>query len=342
MRALEARYYRDPALFAAQADRIFAPSWQVLDPHLTRPDKQLRPFTLLPGMLDEPLLRTPWALLSNVCTHRAALLVDRECEHRLIRCPYHGRRFSLAGRCEAAPGFEDVEGFPSAAEHLPELPLMELGPLHFTSLSPRRSFAELKAGLQPWIGDLLDRPGLQLLREDDHPIAANWALYVENYLEGLHLPFVHPGLSGGLNLPAYRHEILPVGTLQIGIAKDGEDTLVLSPDHPLHGQPVRALWFWLWPNTMLNVYPWGLSINRVEPRGVDESVVRYHTWVFNPFGSRRDVSLVSTTESEDQQIVRRVQAGICSRLYRPGRLSPAHEAGVAELGRRLREALKGA
>ena len=45
---------------------------------------------------------------------------------------------------------------------------------------------------------------------------ANWALYVENYLEGLHIPFIHPGLNAKLDWKSYRYESFANGTLQVG------------------------------------------------------------------------------------------------------------------------------
>lgn len=332
------RRLQDPAAHRRSAV-LFRSSWQLLDPHLLEEGPELRPFVMLPGLLDEPLVRTPWALLPNVCTHRGATLIDGPCQRRSLRCPYHGRRFSLAGRCEAAPGFEEVEGFPAAKDHLPELDVAEWGPLRFASVDPVTSFEDIRAELEPWIGHLLERPGQVLLREEDFPLSANWALYVENYLEGLHLPFVHPGLSRQLSLPGYRYETLGCGTLQIGTASAEEQCLELPEGHPLEGERIRALYVWLWPNTMINVYPWGLSMNRVEPRAADETVVRYHTWVFDHIGSRKDVGAVAQTEAEDQQVVRRVQAGMRSSLVGPGTLHPQHEAGVMDFRRRLAGAL---
>jgi hypothetical protein len=52
-------FYTDPRAFAAVRERVFARSW-----HLVGHERELaaagarRPFTLLPGLLDEPLLLT--------------------------------------------------------------------------------------------------------------------------------------------------------------------------------------------------------------------------------------------------------------------------------------------
>ncbi|MFT5586021.1 MAG: choline monooxygenase [Cognaticolwellia sp.] len=333
------RKLQDPEMHT-RSRGLFRQSWQLLDPHLVEEGPELRPFVMLPGLLNEPLVRTPWALLPNVCTHRGSTLIELPCQQRSLRCPYHGRRFSLAGRCEAAPGFEQVEGFPSKRDHLSEIAVEEWGPLRFASVDPMTSFEDIRAELDPWIGELVERPGQVLLREEEHHISANWALYIENYLEGLHLPFVHPDLSRSLSLPQYSYETLKCGTLQVGAASADQACLDLPEGHPLGGQRIRALYVWLWPNTMINVYPWGLSMNRVEPRSADEMVVRYHTWVLDHISSRQDVSAVAQTEAEDQQIVRRVQAGMRSSLVGPGTLHPEHEVGVKVFRERLGAALR--
>jgi hypothetical protein len=42
---------------------------------------------------------------------------------------------------------------------------------------------------------------------------------------------------------------------------------------------VGAYWVWLFPATMLNLYPWGLSVNVVQPLGPSRTRVRYLTLV---------------------------------------------------------------
>lgn len=43
---------------------------------------------------------------------------------------------------------------------------------------------------------------------------------------------------------------------------------------------VAAYYWWLFPNTMLNFYPWGLSVNVVRPLGVDRTKVSFLTYVW--------------------------------------------------------------
>jgi choline monooxygenase len=344
-----ASFYLDPRAYELQKERVFARGW------LWAGERQqvlrgacLQPWTLLPGCLDEPLLfarDTAGELrcLSNVCTHRGAVLLDEPGDRNAIRCRYHGRCFDLQGNFVSMPGFEGVEGFPSPADDLARVPLAGFGPFLFASLAPQVPFDE-------WIGPLRERLGWldpDKLRFDpgtsrDYDVPAHWALYVENFLEGFHVPFVHEALAGVLDWGAYRTETFAWGSLQVGIAAAGERALPLPEGHRDAATRVAAYWFHLWPATLVNVYPWGISLNVLEPLAIDRTRVRFLSFV-------RDASLraegagadLHRVELEDEAVVGLVQRGIRARLYRRGRYSPAHETGVHHFHRLLAAALGG-
>src|SRR2546430_9958449 len=99
----------------------------------------------------------------------------------------------------------------------------------------------------------------------DYVINAHWALYVENYLEGFHIPFVHAGLNRVVDYGSYADELFRYATLQLALAKEGEAAFDLPPGAPGHARRIAAHYAWIFPNLMLNFYPWGLSVNRVVP-----------------------------------------------------------------------------
>ena len=329
--------YRDRELHARIVERVFARSWQLAPDAALVPDGTLAPFTLLPGTLDDPLLLVRQGAelrcLSNVCTHRGAILCDEPCAATTLRCRYHGRRFALDGTLTHAPEFEGAADFPSARDHLPVLPTARFGPLVLTSLGPSHDAEVLLAPVRARLGALpLDALVLDGDSVRDYDVAANWMLYVDNYLEGLHIPFVHPSLSQALDFGAYRTELDARGATQVGVARRGEDAFA--------GSDVAAWYFWLFPNLMLNFYPWGLSLNVVMPAGVDAMRVHYRAYVFDP--SRREAgagSGLDRVEHEDEAVVESVQRGLQSRLYTRGRYSPSREAGVHHFHRLLCAAL---
>ena len=345
---LEGRFYRDPALFEAAADRIWAKAWHyVEDAADLSVAGYAHPFTLLPGVLDEPLLIANDAegrrrCLSNVCTHRGKIIVEAPGPARQLSCGYHGRCFRLDGTFKSMPAFEEAADFPSEADHLPALPLEEWLGLLFTSLEPYADFREAVAPIQERVGFLpLDE--LQFMEEgsQDHLVKAHWALYCDNYLEGFHVPFVHPALNTALDFGAYDYETFDWCNLQIGIAKPEEPAFDLPEGHPDYGRRVYAYYFFLFPNLMFNFYPWGLSLNVVEPLSIGETRVRFRSYAFPGTALNRAANNIDQTELEDEAVVESVQKGIQSRLYKRGRFSPKMERCVHHFHQLVDQAMRG-
>jgi choline monooxygenase len=346
---MPSRFYANAELFERQRERVFAKSWQLAgDLSKVKVPGQVYPFTLLEGMLGQPLVLTrdredKLHCLSNVCTHRGTIVCEGEGVETGLRCRYHGRRFGLDGKFQFMPEFEQAEGFPSERDNLPRLPLESWGPLLFTSLDPAVPFAK-------WIGDVEKRCGWLPLRDAvldpsrarDYAVRANWALYVENYLEGFHIPYVHAGLAGALDYGEYRTELFEHSNLQLGVASGTEAVFAPPKDSPDHGKAIAAYYWWLYPNTMLNLYPWGISVNVVRPLAIDRTRVSFLPFVWD--ASKLDQGAgagLDRVEREDEAIVESVQVGMGSRLYERGRYSPTREQGVHQFQRMLVGALGG-
>lgn len=345
-RTLPAAAYSDEGFFARVRERVFARSWQMVgDADRMRTPGQTLPVSFCEGLLDEPLLLTRdredrLHCLSNVCTHRGALVCGAGGVESVLRCRYHGRRFRLDGSFLSMPEFDGVEGFPSADDDLPRLPLERWGKLLFTSLEPAFPFAELTVELDARVGWLpVDEAVFDPDRSRDYLVSANWALYCDNYLEGFHIPYVHASLTGAVDYDSYRSELFRWSNLQVARAAGGEDGVEPPPGHPEAGERIAAWYFWLFPNLMLNVYPWGISVNVVKPLAVDRTRVSFLTWVWDPERLDRGASAdLDRVEREDEVIVESVQRGISGRLYDRGRYSPAREQGVHHFHRLLTQA----
>ncbi len=335
--------YADPGVFELQRERVFAPSWQfVTDTARVRVPGQVHPFTLLEGVLDDALLFTRdredrLHCLSNVCTHRGHRVCEGEGVETVLRCRYHGRRFGLDGRFQFMPEFEEAKNFPSPADDLPRVAHGAWGPFLFASLKPAAPLDQVLAPLRERCAGLpLDQVSFDSTRSRDYRVRANWALYCDNYLEGFHIPYVHAELSEAIDYGEYRTELFPWGSLQVGVAKGGEAAIDLPKSSVDHGRRIAAYWFWVYPNTMFNVYPWGVSINVVHPLAVDLTRVAYLTYVWD--ASRIDGGAggaLDRVEREDEAIVESVQIGLRSRLYNRGRYSPTREQGVHHFHRLL-------
>jgi choline monooxygenase len=335
-KTLDTDYYTSAEHFNASKEKIFAQSWQFIgDTELAAENGSAYPFTLLEHYIDEPLLLTrdkegKLRCMSNVCTHRGNIVIDKPCKLDHLRCRYHGRLFELNGKFHSMPEFKEVENFPTEADNLHNLPLFQWGKLLFTSLNPVIKPEE-------FFGEMMQRidwyPVSQLQccpeRSKDYTVKANWALYCENYLEGFHIPFVHPGLNHVLDFGEYTTEVFRYSNLQLGIGKIGEPCFNLPRSSPDHGKHVSVYYFWVFPNMMFNFYPWGLSVNVVQPVNESECKVSFHTYMLDEGMAGKGAGAgLDSVELEDEEIVERVQKGIRSRFYTHGRYSVKREQGT--------------
>jgi choline monooxygenase len=342
---LPTEFYLDQAHFETAREKIFARSWQFVgDTDQVKENGWVTPVNLLEQYIDEPLLLSrdkDGALhcLSNVCTHRGNLVVERPCKLNDIRCKYHGRRFNLDGKFLSMPEFKEVENFPSAEDNLSQLPLYRWAKWLFTSLSataPAETFLREMIQRVGWMPfqDFHFRPELSR----DYIVEANWALYCENYLEGFHIPFVHAGLNAVIDYGNYTTELYRYGVLQLGLAKDEDIAFDLPETSPDYGKHVAGYYFWIFPNIMFNFYPWGLSINIVKPLSLARTKVSFLSYVWDENKLRQGAGAnLHQVEMEDEDVVQHVQKGIRSRFYKHGRYSVKRETGTHHFHRLISE-----
>lgn len=343
-----AEFYLDAELYERSKERVFARTWQfITDETQVKVPGQVFPFTLLDGCLDEPLLLTrdrddQLHCLSNVCTHRGNLVVEGSGNMNTLRCRYHGRRFGLDGSFQHMPEFEGVEGFPAPCDNLAQAPFGQWQNLLFASLDPVAPLSEVFAPMMDRVGWLpLREFRYDASRAREYMVKAHWALYIDNYLEGFHIPYIHAALNAGLVYDDYATEVYRYGNLQLGVGKDGEDAFDLPESSPDFGKTVAAYYFWFFPNLMFNFYPWGLSINVVRPLAPDLMKVQFIPYVWREErlgrGAGGDLDRV---EREDEAVVEMVQRGMKSRLYSRGRYSVKREQNTHQFHRLLQEFLQ--
>ena len=275
----------------------------------------------------------------NVCRHRAGPLA--QCDGRgakSLRCRYHGWTYGLDGQLRSASEMAEAEGFDIRDIRLPALPVAVWRGLVFATPNAAASppFAELINGIDARLGSdhpLQDYGGHHQAAYD---IDCNWKVYVDNYLEGYHVPHIHPALNRLLDYRSYRTETARWHSLQWS---------PLESTPGLYGDG-EALYYWLWPNTMLNLLPSRLQTNRVIPLGVDRCRVTFDTYYLEPDSpasvERReaDIAFSDEVQVEDIRICEDVQRGLASGSYVAGRLNPLRESGVHHFHELLRAAYR--
>jgi choline monooxygenase len=331
---LPAALYTDAAVFKAERERIFSATWQVVGRH----DQVAKPgdfFTT--EVAGEPLLivRDAGGKLRgfyNVCRHRAGPPAEGCGNRKLFRCGYHGWTYGLDGSLISATEIEGVEGFRSEDFALAAVRTEEWFNFIFVNLDSearplRESLGELATQAEKF-----PFSRMKLFERRTYDMKCNWKTYVDNYLEGYHLPSVHPGLNRELDYNAYvvepyaRHvrQFSPIRGAQPGDAtprRYQETSADLTTDY-----------FWIFPNWMLNCYPDNISLNVVLPVEPERSLAIFEWYLpeseHSSPAAKASVEFSHQIQIEDVGICEVVQKNLHSRSYSRGRFSVKQEKGV--------------
>ncbi len=343
---IPARLYVDPVWAELERERIFARTWQLV----ARTEQLQRTGDYVVVEIageSVVLLRDGDALRGyhNVCLHRAGPVAQGCGRRQTMQCRYHGWTYSLQGELLRAPEMEGTDGFRPADFRLHPVQVATWGPLVFATL-------DLKAPpLAHYLEDIPQRAerfradGMRWVMRRDYEVACNWKVYVDNYLEGYHVPVVHPGLHKELDYDAYRVEPHRYYSLQHAplrpVQGDAAERMYVSDDPSADAQ-----YYWLFPNMMLNVYLGTMQTNVVLPLAPDRTRVVFEWYATEPpadpatdptWMKLTDVSHL--VQKEDEEICEVVQKNLRSRVYDRGRYSAKRENGVHHFHALLHEFL---
>lgn len=337
---LPARWYTDPAFLSLETDLIFAKTWQPVG----RAEMVLRPgdfFTC--ELAGEPLVITrdkSGALRGfyNVCRHRAGPVASGKGNRKSLQCRYHGWTYGLDGRLLTAPEFEGVANWHKEAVCLTAVRVAEWGPFIMACLN------EAAPPLDAVLGDIarevaakkIPMASMSLIERRDYTINCNWKVYIDNYLEGYHIPIAHPGLFREIDYDQYRVETFPTYSKQHAPMRPASAVASLDRDRRFLRTEAEeeALYYWVFPNFMLNFYPDNLQINIILPLAHDKTLTIFE-WYFEQPGTgggwesmQNSIAFSDQVQQEDIVICETVQKGLQSRSYDVGRFSVQRENGV--------------
>jgi choline monooxygenase len=326
-----AAFYTDPVRLVRELATVFTRSWQYVGhtAQLARPGDFFTTRSAREPLVfvnDGGVIRG----FFNVCRHRAGPLALGCGNAARLVCRYHGWTYSLQGQLLRAPEMEGAQHFEPANIHLEPVAVHVLGPLIFAALDASTPPFD---GFHPRLADECAPYQLARLRHvmtRDYPVAANWKLYVDNFLEGYHLPQVHPALGREIDYKSYATELATHRVLQHAPVRPDTGSLYT----PVAGEPA-ARYYWLFPNLMLSFYERQLQVNVVIPDGVDRTVVRFDWFALDagPEHGEQErfrtlVEFSDLVQAEDAGICQVLQGNVQSSAYRSGPYCPAREAGV--------------
>jgi Rieske 2Fe-2S family protein len=360
--ALHPRFYTAQDVYEQEQAAVFDRSWQLVchESELAAPGDRL---VATVGRHEVIVVRTKDGSLAahrNVCRHRAARLVDGPGNAAAFRCPYHGWTYHLDGKLVGAPENRLIPCLDKAKLGLlPARADVFLG-FVFVSLDlDAVPLGEQAPEMEKRFGRYFS-PGLYpITKYRIHQVAeaevqhANWKVAADNYLEGYHVPVAHPALMRLLDYKRYTVELEhPYALFEVPLrdkpSANWTERLYqwtvtrmpgLTPDDD-------GIWryLFLYPNTMLEMYPDMVLAWTIVPRAVDRVAVpgacygRAGQGLRTRIAQRLNIRIGDITNVEDRDLVARVQRGLATPGYEMGPLS-VREGAVAWFADRIRSDL---
>jgi len=329
-------WYTDARVFQLEQQTVFTRSWQVA----ARLDQLKQPGDYVTtDIAGEPVVIVRGSDhqirgFFNVCSHHAAaVMTEHEGHANQMRCPYHGWTYSLEGQLKGTPDFNDVCDFDRSQNGLRpiEIAVWEKWILARIDGEQRPppdgdEAPVFEARLNQEIAGL-NLAELKWFERRRYVLNCNWKVFVDNYLDGgYHVPHLHKGLDSVLDYSHY--------TIENGERYCRQSSPMVSKDDEVGAvrAGTRALYYWLYPNFMLNYYDGVLDTNLVRPITIDRTEVIFDFYFADTSAAARQRNLQSMNvgeriQEEDVDICESVQRGLNSRAYQAGRLSVRREAG---------------
>ncbi len=198
MRNLEARQYTDPDIYAADVDRIFARTWQLVGPASLLVARGDYIATEVAGQ-KVFVIRASDGIRAfrNVCRHRGArLLPEGVGRCATIRCPYHQWVWGEDGSLLAVPWWGDDADFDKSKWALDSIQWEIWRGLLFVAIDPAETLMSQLGALTP---EISAEPieNYAWVHEARLIFGANWKIYTDNFVEGYHIPGIHPAFNPG-------------------------------------------------------------------------------------------------------------------------------------------------
>lgn len=325
---IPSRWYTDAAFHELDKQAVFSRTWHGIG-HVSRLQ---HPGDYIIGTVAENpviIVRGQEGTLRgfyNVCRHRGGPLAMEDGCGKVLQCKYHGWTYLLDGSLRGTPKFDRTELFDKKDYGLVPVNVDVWEGLVFANIDLQ---AETVGTFFKGIPERISPISLtkkKFYRRITYNVRCNWKVYVDNYLEGYHLPFVHPELCSLLDFQQYITETYDWYSFQYSpIQQEGN----------IYGDAGEmAYYYFVWPNFMLNILPDRLQTNLVLPDGHARCTVLfdyYYDDVESEAARARaeaDIEYSHKIQLEDIEICEHVQKGLQSDAYDKGRFSVEFENAV--------------
>ena len=324
---LSSSWYQDKEIFALEKKNIFSKSWHLLGSINQVPNKG---DYVAKTINDQPIILTrdnnnTLNTFYNVCQHRGCILLEHEGNSKQIKCGYHGWTYELSGDLRTARGFD---------KELLDFKKYQLKPIkHYIWMDQifikfndddnnnlKKTLRKIEKIIEP-----LNFSEYKYRKRDTYKIKCNWKVYMDNYLEGFHIPLVHPKLNTVINYKSYETQTFDDFSMQWCFLNPDSSPYKNSEDNN------KAYYFTIYPNILFNIAPGRLQTNTIEP--IDEQncnvIFDYYFKDVSEKKIKEDIVFSEEVQNEDIYICEKVQKGLKSNGFNQGIFSEKYEIGVS-------------
>jgi len=253
----------------------------------------------------------------NACRHRGMQVAAGSGKSSVFVCGYHGWAYQLDGSLSHVPHESGFPGLDRACHGLVPVPAREQDGLVYVVQQPTPGCWDALADIPRII-----EPDQQILKSSQYTVEANWKVFAEGFIEGLHIKPTHP------------ETFYPFGYDNLNVVETyGRNSRITYPfqrieklrELPPQERRVDGRLTYvhnLFPNVMIAILSHFTTVVVLDPQGTDRTYAS--SWTLTNRGkldsqqaredAQRDAQFVNNTGAkEDQQVVEAIQRGIASR-----------------------------
>ena len=295
----------------------------------------------------------------NVCSHRATKLlgeVSGNCNER-ITCPYHAWGYNLAGKLSKVPYEDKFIDFDKSEHNLKAVEMEIFQGFIFVRIIPSGG-PSVADQFKPYIEEIknyrLDEME-PLGRITMRPRSVNWKQIADNYVDALHIPVAHPGLSALVG-KSYGLEVSSNNGVIHKMWGDGRkirksnlsnrlyDHFLPNMDHLDKDKQRYWLYYRLWPNLAFDIYPEQMDFMQFIPINSTTTMIREIAYALPD--NRREVKAARylnwrinrQVNNEDTKLINFVQEGMETDRFESGPLASS-EVCIIDSANKIRAAI---
>ena len=295
----------------------------------------------------------------NFCSHRGTKLIDETsgtCKGK-ITCPYHAWGYDFNGNLIKVPYENQFIDFNKNEHKLKSVEMEIFQGFIFVKLI-KSDVPTVNSQFAPYLDEISQYKLNEmepLGRITMRPRNVNWKQIADNYVDALHIPVAHPGLSGLVG-KSYGVEVSPNNGYIHKMWGDGKNSRENNLSNKLYDKylpymdhlPKNKQRYWvyyrLWPNLAFDIYPEQMDFMQFIPIDAKTTMIREIAYALPD--NRRETKAAQylnwrinrQVNNEDTKLINLVQEGMNTNNFRSGPLASS-EVCLIDSANKIREAI---